>query len=399
MFAIHYAKYQLQACGIVLLHSDRGIDEPDTHNHSNENIDPARTHLNYDLKNRCGLSAYKYMKQRINQISCETKERTGRAIRKDAVVLCSWAITMPKSLSSEKQSEFFREAYNWFANRYGEQNIVTAAVHLDETTPHMHLQFTPVIERDGVRRLCAKDIETRGTLWYAHRELQMYLEEKLNCPVELINGATDKVNKSIAQLQTETLKGEISNLTEQVDNMKNQAKALTLDSKKGVLESKQAYEQRKALHVREQLAAEREQALDEREQALDERERSLDKRKRSLDKRERSLDKRDYDLSNYEMSCERKANERINAISVEFSRKEKILEEEKKLIKQRAEEMARKIAEDRIDEVMRSAPKSERERMRKYMSKIVLPNGLTALEQFDDNEYQLELDLMNKFDY
>ena len=36
------------------------------------------------------------------------------------------------------------DTYQWFANKYGEENIVGFNVHLDETTPHAHIQVVPV---------------------------------------------------------------------------------------------------------------------------------------------------------------------------------------------------------------------------------------------------------------
>lgn len=215
---MHYAKYQRGAVGSILLHSDRGIDRPDNHKHSNECIDSSKTHLNYDLKDRNGLTAYEYYKRRIDDIANETKERTGKGIRKDAVTLCSWVLTAPKELPEETLQDFFKAAYSWFEKRYGEDNIVTAAVHLDETSPHLHLQFTPIIEKDGLRRLCAKDIETRKTLSTAHQELQKHLESTLGTPCNVLNGATVNGNKTIIELKTAECAKKLLRLEEKVTN-------------------------------------------------------------------------------------------------------------------------------------------------------------------------------------
>ena len=220
---MHYAKYGKVVVGSILMHSDRGIGSPDTHEHSNENIDRSRTHLNYDLKERGGQTAYVYYKQRIDQIAAETKERTGKSIRKDAVTLCSWAVTAPKDLPEDKQADFFKAAYDWFSERYGADNIVTAAVHLDETSPHMHLQFTPIIEKDGVRKLCAKDMETRKTLQTAHQQLQRHLEQALGCEVNILNGATEQGNKSVLELQIETLKQQLAEKEEKARQAEERA--------------------------------------------------------------------------------------------------------------------------------------------------------------------------------
>lgn len=216
---MHYAKYGKTAAFKILQHSDRGIDSPDTHEHSNENIDKSKTHLNYDLKDREGLTAYQYHKQMIDKIADDTKERTGKAIRKDAVTLCSWAVTVPKDLDEDKHEEFFKKTYVFFKERYGENNIVTAVVHHDETTPHLHFQFVPIIENDGVRKLCAKDMETPKTLRNIHKDLQDFLENELNCSVMLLNGATINGNKTIQELQAEELKAENERLKAQYDKM------------------------------------------------------------------------------------------------------------------------------------------------------------------------------------
>ena len=58
---------------------------------------------------------------------------------------------LPKAL----QYEFFTDCTKFFAECYGKENIISAVVHLDETTPHMHLNLMP-ITYDG--RLCSKQL-------------------------------------------------------------------------------------------------------------------------------------------------------------------------------------------------------------------------------------------------
>lgn len=59
------------------------------------------------------------------------------------------------SLPAGEQKELFQSVTDFMKQRVGEQNILSAIVHMDETSPHMHLCFCP-ITKDG--RLCAKDI-------------------------------------------------------------------------------------------------------------------------------------------------------------------------------------------------------------------------------------------------
>ena len=50
---------------------------------------------------------------------------------------------------------FFREALEFIKQKQNLNTIISAVVHMDEKTPHMHLSFVPLTE-DG--RLCAKEI-------------------------------------------------------------------------------------------------------------------------------------------------------------------------------------------------------------------------------------------------
>lgn len=395
---MHYAKYQKGAVGSILLHSDRGIDSPDTHEHSNKNIDKSRTHRNYDLKDRGGQTAYAYYKQRIDDIAVETKERTGKSIRKDAVTLCSWAVTVPKDLSEDKQANFFRATYGWFAERYGEENIVTAAVHMDETTPHMHLQFTPIIEKNGVRKLCAKDMETRKTLQTAHEKLQKHLEQALGCEVNILNGATVQGNKSTLELQNETLKQQLAEKEEKI---------------------RQAEERVKQAEKRVKSA---EQKLKEVNGQYDEANKGL---KKVLDKKARASEIRrglfDRDVQSYHVNMLEstraigaeaykeltKANERLQkakAMEVrttareeaiaplelkaqeEYRRAKKLVEEQEQLIEQRAEE----LTQARVLQGLRGVATDRNQRLESYCRQLKFEDGTTALDRFEESEQEIE---------
>lgn len=52
-------------------------------------------------------------------------------------------------LDQEQTRAFFETAKNYFAERYGLENIAYASVHLDESTPHMHMGVVPMV--DGKR--------------------------------------------------------------------------------------------------------------------------------------------------------------------------------------------------------------------------------------------------------
>ena len=101
-------------------------------------------HLNYELTDRDRSIPYdRQIKQYIND-----NKISKRALRKDAVLCNEWIITSDKAffenMSPEQIKNFFETAKNFFAERYGNSNIAYAMVHLDESTPHMHLGLVPM---------------------------------------------------------------------------------------------------------------------------------------------------------------------------------------------------------------------------------------------------------------
>lgn len=127
--------------------------------HTNKDIDWERTKENYDLHPDQNRNFYKTIKERISELNLP------KAVRKDAVVMAQVLVTSDhdffKGLNKEQQKQFFKDSYNFLAERYGKENVVSATVHLDEKTPHMHFNFVPVTA-DG--RLSAKSILTRQSL-------------------------------------------------------------------------------------------------------------------------------------------------------------------------------------------------------------------------------------------
>lgn len=141
-------------------------------NHSNPDIDSERSNQNYDLINRDGKC-----KDVVKKI-IDLQKISERATRKDAVLVSEWIITSDqpffKDMNPEERDRLFQEATDWFKERYGEQNMAYALVHLDETTPLMHLGVVPM--RDG--KLQAKNVFNREELRKIQEELPNHLRDK-----------------------------------------------------------------------------------------------------------------------------------------------------------------------------------------------------------------------------
>ena len=148
-------------------------NERKTKNHSNKNIDSSRTELNYYLKK----NELSYIKE-FDRI--KKKYNLKGQIRSNSNIICEMVFTSDQKffdeIGYEESKRYFTESYNFICNykNLGKQNIISAVVHMDEDTPHMHLLFIPVVhttDKQGnkIDKVCCRDF-WRGKNSY--RDLQ-----------------------------------------------------------------------------------------------------------------------------------------------------------------------------------------------------------------------------------
>lgn len=172
---------------------------------SNQDIDLEKTYLNFDFV-ESNKTLYQRIKDRVDEV------RPISRIQKNSVVDFSNIITVPKAQYEkwgiEKSKDYLREVYNYFCEEFGKENVVSAKVHLDETTPHMHLHFVPVNQENG--KLQARSVMTPGRINAIHTTATMYLQEK-GFEVERGKGKTEK-SLDIHSFKAEKLKEDINTL-------------------------------------------------------------------------------------------------------------------------------------------------------------------------------------------
>jgi hypothetical protein len=138
---------------------------------TNVDINKELSKENYDLVNNGNINYNERVKQII-----ESQKIGTRKTRKDAVLVNEFVLTSDRSffdgMDKSEQQRFFKESYKVFAERYGQQNIAYATVHLDEHTPHMHLGVVPM--RDG--KLQGKNIFNRQELLWLQEEYPKHLQ-------------------------------------------------------------------------------------------------------------------------------------------------------------------------------------------------------------------------------
>ena len=136
---IRNTKYKRENLKGIYRHNERK-----NKNYSNDNIDKERSYLNYSIKS----PKYRYDKEfdRLKE-----KYNLKGQIKTVSNIACEYIITSDKQffeeIGEEETKRYFETAYNFVAEykNLGEQYIMSAKVHMDEETPHMHLIFLPVV--------------------------------------------------------------------------------------------------------------------------------------------------------------------------------------------------------------------------------------------------------------
>ncbi|MCT3076688.1 MobV family relaxase [Leuconostoc citreum] len=149
--------------------------ERKTDHHTNKEIDVSKTYLNQELL-ADGSDMVSRFNARLNDVYCMKRD--------DVKALATWIVTLPEELTEapyEQQSAFFEATTNFLNDRYGQENVVAAVVHYDETTPHLHYAFVPVVFDDKKARykVSAKEVLTRHDLQTFHEDLDQDLKKVL----------------------------------------------------------------------------------------------------------------------------------------------------------------------------------------------------------------------------
>ena len=151
--------------------------------HTNKDIDTTRTHMNF----YCKKNEQTYIKE-FDRIK-KGYDLKGH-IRSNSIILCEMMITSDNEffdkIGLEETKRYFRESYKFVCNykNLGEKYIVSAVVHLDETTPHMHLIYIPVIhtkdkEGNEIDKICARDFwRGRDSYRDLQNEFHKYITSK-----------------------------------------------------------------------------------------------------------------------------------------------------------------------------------------------------------------------------
>ncbi|WP_295341185.1 MobV family relaxase [uncultured Subdoligranulum sp.] len=143
---LRFAKYKGPEISRIEAHNER---TKETYA-SNPDVDTTRSKQNFHLV----TPEHKYRaetERQIAQAGCRTRSDSVRVVE----VLFTASHDFFKGKSKGEIRAFFEECMAFLAQRQAPATYLSAVVHMDEKTPHMHLSFVP-LTADG--RLSAKEI-------------------------------------------------------------------------------------------------------------------------------------------------------------------------------------------------------------------------------------------------
>lgn len=175
-------KYDFSQISGLLKHFERTI--------LSENVDASRSELNYNLApNKNAKEHLKELLSNVHHIN-----------RKNLKVACDVVVTCPKNVPATMREDFFKKTYEFMLSRYcsntgltnTSDNVLSAWVHNDEKTPHIHFCFAPIRydTEKGISKFDCKNIINRKDLRTLHSEFQKYMNENGFRAAKVENGGT-----------------------------------------------------------------------------------------------------------------------------------------------------------------------------------------------------------------
>lgn len=315
--------------------------------HSNKNINDERTADNIFLKRSDG----KY-KESVSKVIENNRENGLKGVRKDAVRMVEATVQLSGGIlerSEDEQEQVLRDSYEWLKNTFGEENVISAVIHKDETNMHLHFDFVPI--RDG--KLNAKKIISKGELHKYQSDFLAHLQDEH--PAALfergggeLNGLSQEVFEKV-QAERDALKQELEESYQVIEQeFKEKEKALDERAKLQDKRDKSLDEREAVISVKDQQADKKLEEASKTSQEANMRLLDAKEREQTNEAREKSLDEREDELNQQESKLKELKNE-IDTLMSSASANFKILLErakESKVVKRMLNVIDKNFEED-----------------------------------------------------
>lgn len=281
-------------------------------NHSNEQIDGSKTHLNEDYFID-GESFEERIDKRIKDYTGKKKLRSDAVYVRGIVLQPSSDIFEGKTFDEQKEimDKFTEDVYPWLEENFTRENIMGMSVHHDETNPHLHVGIMPMTSDGRLRQ--NEFFKSPSHLSKMHRDLRKHMND--------LGWDFDTENKY------ENAKG--------YDTKEYKANAEVIEANR----------------IKLGEVEKREEKLDEKEIKLTTKERELEQRGSSLISKENELQEREEILSNQEIAHQQREDNykqrvaQFKAKIREYKRRESRLAKLEQVYKERAENVRERFIE------------------------------------------------------
>lgn len=356
--AMHITKHKNGTRG-----QQRHNERKEGQKHRNRNIDDSRTKDNVWLTPDDGRT----FNERIESI-LEENYTGKRKPRWDSVKMCEITVQIGGDLAEngteEEQVEALKQAFEELRDQYGEKNIVSAVIHVDETTPHLHFDFVPITRKGG---LSAREVvgdraqmrKTQARFLQAMQERVPYAKFERKKENQF-NGMEQKLyEKMTAALKAKEAEvwdreDDVEDREIKVEKQENQLNALqaTLQAKEQALIARERQVEkdedgvvfdRDAVEAKEAKLAEHAQELRAREEAIADTASKLADKTRELNTREEDLQTREETLRASEGLLEARRAQELAEAREEAEKLREEARAEANAITEQAEEEAKGI--------------------------------------------------------
>ena len=151
--------------------------------------------------------------------------------------------------NADRLDDWCRANIEWLQDTFGEDNLVSCVLHMDEKTPHLHATVVPIVtaprtrrKREGEQkykdktpapRLCANELMTRGKL----RQYQdTYAEAMAGFGLKrgvVASGARHQTQQQYNRQQALELQSDIERLTAEIENLAAEKEKVEKGAKDG----------------------------------------------------------------------------------------------------------------------------------------------------------------------
>lgn len=222
-----------------------------------KNADPTRTHLNRELIEFPGgvTNRNEAISHRLKSAGLTRKIGTNqvRAIR---FILSGSPKDMKQIEQAGKLDEWCRDSVEWMKRTYGSENVVSAVLHMDEETPHIHATLIPIVQTErrkkkseklvkknyrkkpsGAARLSANDIMTRHKL-KAYQDGYALAMAKYGLKRGIVGSEARHTTTAQYYRDLKRQTGELEANVQQLQTERQQAEQKLDEVKKGIMSEK-----------------------------------------------------------------------------------------------------------------------------------------------------------------